>query len=108
MSLIAEFFSTTVTIINRLHSNGVRELGYLVRTAKFNSNYIMVSYLLQYPLLSYKYRSPEVLASVLALSMSKGHKDPNGNVLLSNLKSLMKSDPKYTQRQHIDQNFYKY
>ena len=107
MSLIAQLLCRSVIIIDRLHTGGVRELGYLVRTAKYNSNYAMISYLLQYPLFSYKYRSPEVLASILRLSLSKAHKSPDGNLLLGDLKALMKSDPNYSIQQHLDQRFYK-
>lgn len=71
VSLIAELLNTVVLIIDRLRLNGQLELGYLVRTAKYNSHYAIVSYLLQYPLFSYKYRSPELFARLLQLSVSK-------------------------------------
>ena len=46
MTAIAQLFDASVMIIDRMHPNGKRELGYLVRTAKYTSNYAMVSYLL--------------------------------------------------------------
>lgn len=107
MTLIAELFNTTVTIIDRLHTGRSRELAYLVRTVKYQSNYAMLSYLLQYPLFTYKYNSPPVYALILQLSESKAHKNSNGNNMLTELKVLSKQHPQYTLQQHIDRYFYK-
>lgn len=107
MTMIAELFSTTVTLIDRTHRNGFRELAFLVRTAKFESNYAMLSYLSHYPLLTYKYRCPDIYASVLQLSFTKAHKTADGNAMLTDLKAKSKLDPKYTLQHHLANHFYK-
>ncbi len=106
MSLIATFFSVPIGFIDRIRPGKKQELAYAVRTGSYIANYILISYLLQYPLLGYKYHSPIAFSSLLQLSVSKAHKDVNGNAMLTDLKRLSKGDPKLHQL-HVKRWFYK-
>jgi len=108
MTAIAQLFDASVMIIDRMHPNGKRELGYLVRTAKYTSNYAMISYLLQYPLFTYKYACPPVYARILQLGNTKEHKIFDGNTMLLELKDLSMNNTMYTQQEHIRKMFYKH
>lgn len=54
MESIAEYFDTKVTLIDRT-KNTYRELAYLVRVNKINSKTILLDYLEEHPLFSYKH-----------------------------------------------------
>lgn len=107
MKLIADFFSVTMLIIDRVRPGLKQELGYLVRSGSYISNYIMISYLLKYPLFTYKYNNPEVYAKLLQLSLSKAHKTTDGDKLLRELKVLSKNNPNISHQEHINKSFYK-
>lgn len=53
------------------------------------SNYIILSYLLKYPLLTYKFSQVPVLIELLKLSKNNLHKDDKGIILLNHLKEMM-------------------
>lgn len=55
MTKIANFFSAPLSLIDRKRKAGYKELAFGVRTGSYLANYIALSYLIQYPLLSYKY-----------------------------------------------------
>lgn len=58
MTKIANFFSAPLSLIDRKRRAlpaGYNELAFGVRTGSYLANYIALSYLIQYPLLSYKY-----------------------------------------------------
>ena len=47
------------------------EYVYLIRTENFISKYILISYLIKYPLLSYKYPSIDVFRELLQISLAR-------------------------------------
>jgi len=105
MSMIAEFFSNHVSLIDRIKPGFKPELGYRVRTGSYISNYILVSYLIQFPMFTYKHNSTYVFAQLLQLTDSKAYKNPAGAVILSDLKALSKDNSNMLE--HINRSFYK-
>lgn len=105
MSMIAEFFNNYVRFIDRVRPGLKRELAYLVRTGSYNSNYIMVSYLTQFPMFTYKHNCPYVFSQLLQLTDSKGYKNVAGADMLTNLKALSKNNSNMVE--HINRSFYK-
>lgn len=59
---------------------------YEVRSANYISNYTILSYLLKYPLFSYKYRETVVQLELLKLSKNRNYKKINGLKILEDLK----------------------
>ena len=102
MSKISNFISVPIGFIDRVHSNGIRELGYVVISQNYLSNYIILSYLLKYPLLTYKFSQVPVLLELLKLSQSNLHKNDKGIILLNHLKQMM-SD--YSVKNHTSHIF---
>ena len=58
----------------------------MLRTANFLANYTILSYLIKYPLFSYKYRSVPVQLELLRLSKNKNYKLVGGLANLEDLK----------------------
>ena len=85
MQKIANFLYVPLRFRNRLRKSGLTESAYEVRSANYISNYTILSYLLQYPLFSYKYLNINVQLNLLRLSLNKNYKLSNG---LSNLENL--------------------
>jgi len=55
MSRIATFLSVTLRSRHRIRKNHFQEYSYEVRSGNYISNYIILSYLLKFPLFSYKF-----------------------------------------------------
>ena len=90
MQLIAEFFKTKVTIINRDKVNYV-EKAYGVRTDKTESKIALFDYLNKYPLYGYKYYSQSNLGILHKLILNKEHKTIEGNKKLLEYLYLIKN-----------------
>lgn len=86
MNNIATFLNVPLRYINRLRNNDVIERGYEVRSANYLANYTLLSYLLKYPLLGYKYNNIIVQLELLILIKNKEYKNKKGINLLNNLK----------------------
>lgn len=86
MNKIAIFLSVPLRSRTRYRKNNIIELSYEVRSANYISNYTILSYLLRYPLFSYKYREVEVQLELLKLSKNKNYKLINGLKILEELK----------------------
>jgi hypothetical protein len=102
MNKIATFLSVPLRNINRNRGNGIMELAYEVRSANYISNYTLLSYLLKYPLFSYKYREVPVQLELLQLSKSKGYKLKGGLEYLEDLKIKKKGTNLSSQAKTID------
>ena len=86
MSLISNFVGVPIGFIDRKHKSGQHELAYVVITQNYLSNYIILSYLLKYPLLTYKFTNIPVQIKILRLVESKLHKGVNGINVLDKIK----------------------
>lgn len=89
MSQLSKFMGVPLGFIDRTHSNGYRELAYVTISHNYIANYIVLSYLLKYPLLTYKYTNIPVQIELLRLTESKLYKSKNGILLLEHLKLMM-------------------
>jgi len=78
MNKIAVFLSVPLRFRVRNRKNNFIESLYEVRSANYISNYTILSYLLKYPLFSYKYREIAVQLELLKLSKNKNYKLING------------------------------
>lgn len=105
MSKIANFFSAPLSLIDRKRTTGYRELAFGVRTGSYLANYLVLSYLSQYPLLSYKYSKVPVQLELLRLSKSKLHKSEEGLLYITNLKEIMNYYSASSHWEHININF---
>nr|QKS32173.1 LAGLIDADG endonuclease [Sphaerobolus stellatus] len=85
MSNISNFFSVPLRSRERKRNNYV-EKSYEVRTGSYISNYILLSYLINYPLFSYKFRAVPVQIELLQMSISKEYKLDSGLAKLLSLK----------------------
>lgn len=82
------------------------EKGYLVRTAKILSNYIMSSYFLKYPLFSYKYVCLPVFIELYDIQVNKKYKILETLDKLNELKLEMKNHSNSSHENHIIKKFY--
>ncbi len=78
MTKFANFLSVSIRKINRKRKTGFQELAFEVRSGSYNANYIILSYLIQYPLLSYKYSNVPIQIELLRLTKSKSYKSVEG------------------------------
>ena len=86
MNKISKFLSVPLRAQVRYRKNNVIESLYEVRSANYLANYTILSYLLKYPLFSYKYREVGVQLELLKLSKNKNYKLTNGLKILEELK----------------------
>lgn len=105
MTKIAKFLSTTLQTIKRNRKTYL-ELGYELKSGGINSNYIINSYLMQYPLFSYKYTGALVNIELLQLSIYKKHKTIEGPKILQKLKNEKDSYNQDKHLKYIATNFY--
>src|SRR5713226_1046382 len=70
-SLKAKERTHTFSEVTHPHNKSYIEYVYLIRTENFLSKYITLSYLIKFPLLSYKYTSVIVLIELLRISLNK-------------------------------------
>jgi len=82
------------------------EKGYLVRTAKISSNYIMSSYFLKYPLFSYKYVCLPVFIELYDIQVNKKYKNLETLDKLNELKLEIKNHSNSSHENHIIKFFY--
>lgn len=101
MSFISKFMGVPIGIIDRKHKTGQHELAYVVISHNYLSNYIILSYLLKYPLLTYKYTNISVQIELLKLTESKLYKSNNGIILFDHLKLLMYNYSVLNLKNHI-------
>jgi len=90
MSQIATFLSVPLRKRYRLRKKNLQENSYEVRSGSDISNYIILSYLLKFPLFSYKFRAVPVQIELLQLSVNKNYKLPTGLNHLNKLKIKMR------------------
>lgn len=65
MSKISNFLAVPLRSRNRIRKNNIEENSYEVRSGSYLSNYIILSYLLRYPLFSYKFRAVPIQIELL-------------------------------------------
>ena len=88
MNKICKDLSIPLRFRKRLRNNGKIEENYEVRTANYLSNYTILSYLIQYPLFSYKYLHVIAQLKLLKLSKNKEYKNTDGVDRLKELKNI--------------------
>lgn len=110
MNKIATDLSVPLRYRNRLRNNNIKEEAYEVRTANYISNYTILSYLIQYPLFSYKYRNVPVQLELLRLSANKNYKRADGLTRLEYLKKISKGNvfPPLKEANQIIKNHYEH
>jgi hypothetical protein len=86
MNKIALFLSVPLRSRIRERKSKFTESLYEVRSANYISNYTILSYLIKYPLFSYKYRAVPVQLDLLKLSKNKNYKLTDGLKVLEDLK----------------------
>lgn len=90
MNKICKDLLVNLRFRKRLRNNSRLEESYKVRTANYLSNYIILSYLIQYPLYSYKYLNAIAQLELLKLSKNKEYKNTDGIGILKELKFINK------------------
>lgn len=107
MNKLAMFISVPLRTYDRLRKTGYREQGFEVRSGSYNANYTIQSYLVQFPLFSYKFNTISIQLELLRLSAQKGsYRSLDGLDLLTNLKSNMNSYSSNAHELHIKTHFY--
>ena len=92
MNKICKDLLVNLRFRKRLRNNSRLEESYKVRTANYLSNYIILSYLIQYPLYSYKYLNAIAQLELLKLSKNKEYKNTDGIDRLKELKFINKKN----------------
>jgi len=105
MTKIANLLLVPLRYLDRSRKSGHRELAFEVRSGSYVANYIILSYLIQYPLFSYKYSIIPVQLDLLRFSVSKQHKSVEGLQQLKTLKDNMNSYSASLHWAHIIKNF---
>ena len=67
MNKIAIFLSVPLRKIDRQRKTGYHEQGFEVRSGSFIANYIILSYLIQFPLFSYKYKTVPIQIKITSI-----------------------------------------
>ena len=101
MNKISEFLSVPIRFINRKS-----KLGFEVRSGSYIANYIILSYLIKYPLFSYKYVNVPVQIDLLQLSLSKTYRTVEGLKFLTDLKIKMDFYSSSSHWDLINKNFW--
>lgn len=89
MESIAEYLDTKVTLIDRM-KNSYRESAYLVRANKISSKTILLDYLEEHPLFSYKHFAVINFKEIHKLSVTKTYKTLYSNNRLFGIQQRMK------------------
>jgi hypothetical protein len=111
MNKIAKFLNVPLRYIIRHRQNNYIEKAYEVRSGSYISNFILLSYLIKYPLLSYKYKEMFVQLELLKITENKSYKFEDGLKILTNLKLKSKGtviSPEILIKDHfnhINKNF---
>jgi hypothetical protein len=105
MNNIANLANINLRSYNRTRNSFI-EKGYLVRTAKILSNYIIISYLLNFPLFSHKYICVSVFVELYRLQISKNYKKIESIEQLNQLKLKFKSHSVSDHEKHLIDQFY--
>ncbi len=91
MASIAKFLDTKVNLIDRMRKHvSYRELAYLVRANKINSKTILLNYLEEHPLYSYKHFAVINFKQIHELSLTKTYKTLDSNNKLFGIQQRMK------------------
>nr|YP_010170380.1 LAGLIDADG homing endonuclease [Phanerochaete carnosa]QRZ60362.1 LAGLIDADG homing endonuclease [Phanerochaete carnosa] len=108
MNKISKFLSVPLRFINRDSKFGKRPSteGFEVRSGSYLANYTVLSYLIQYPLFSYKYINVPVQIELLRLSMSKSYRTTEGLKFLTDQKASMDFYSTSSHWEHINKNFW--
>lgn len=106
MKNIANLVAVKLRSYERKRTNSIIEQGYLVRTAKILSNYIIISYLTNFPLFTHKYVCIPVFIDLYRLQVSKEYKNLETIKKLEELKSKMKSHSILDHNKYLEFNFY--
>ena len=103
MNKISKFLSVPLRFIKRESKLGKRVSteGFEVRSGSYLANYTILSYLIKYPLFSYKY-----VREVLRLSLNKSYRTPEGLQILTDLKASMDFYSSSSNWEHINTNFW--
>lgn len=107
MNNIANLVNINLRPYERKRLNSVIEQGYLVRTAKILSNYIIISYLINFPLFSHKHVCVSVFIELYKLQVSKRYKNSGAIKKLEQLKLKMKSHSVLDHNKYLKSYFYK-
>jgi hypothetical protein len=104
MTAISIFLGSYVEHIERDRGDYI-ELAYQVRTNSFISKYILISYLLKFPMFSYKYKATFVFSNLIKSTLNKDYRNSEGLSAMSALKKEMIC----TKEEHLSHlsNFYK-
>ena len=77
-----------------------------MRSGSYLANYIILSYLIKYPLFSYKYVHAQGKIELLRLSLNKSYRTPIGLKFLTDLKTSMGFYSSSSQWEYINENFW--
>ena len=77
-----------------------------MRSGNYLANYTILSYLIKYPLFSYKYVNVPVQIDLLQLSLSKTYRTVEGLKFLTDLKIKMDFYSSSSHWDHINKNFW--
>lgn len=105
MQSIADFLDIKLIEYKRNRTTYI-ENGYLIRTAKISSNYLMQSYFLKYPLFSYKYVCIPIFNKLYNFQVNKSYKKLENIQLFKELKLEMTSHSNSLHLNHLIQNLY--
>ena len=108
MDKISKFLSVPLRFINRASVLGKRASteGFEVRSGNYLANYTILSYLIKYPLFSYKYVNVQVQIELLRLSLHKSYRTLDGLKFLTDQKASMNFYSPSSHWEHINKNFW--
>ena len=95
--------SPVTSCISGYNTNYIENV-YLIRTENFISKYILISYLIKFPLLSYKYSSIGVFISLLRISLGKKEGIKETELELITLKYNLRTYIESNHDNHIRKN----
>ncbi len=105
MMKISNFLSVNLEYLNIQRNSGYLEQALRWRTTSYLAKYILLSYLIQYPLFTYKYTAVDAYLQLLRMFDSKEYKSIDKVELLNSLKEKKYSNSYIKHREHIIKNF---
>jgi hypothetical protein len=105
MNKFANFISVPLRTINRIKKSGYTELAFEVRSGSYLSKYIILSYLTQYPLLSYKFIHIPIQISLFKLANAKLYHSIEGLKFLKINKEKISNYISSEHWNHLNDNF---
>lgn len=103
MLIIASFIGGSLKGKARKHVSYIENV-YLIRTENFISKYIIISYLIRFPLLTYKYKSISIFISLLRISLDKKEGIKETELELTTLKYNLKTYIEKNHESHLRNN----